>query len=49
MKTASENKDLLNLILLLSLMILTPQGGRHGTKKGAKGYNRKAKHKGREG
>lgn len=29
------------------LVCKMPQGGRHGTKKGAKGYRRREKHRGR--
>jgi len=39
--------DLAKFLRRESRKVRLPRGGKHGTKKGAKGYTRKRKHKGR--
>ena len=41
-----DNEEIAKAMRRASRKMQLPQGGRHGTKKGGKGYTRKVKHKG---
>ena len=44
---ATGKIDIAKFLRRESRKVRLPQGGRHGTKKGLKGYTRKRKHKGK--